>query len=201
MAPRHGFRSQRGAVERIVAACFWGQRFAVTCITTTTTSTSSTTLPTSLLSGRTLRLSPRKGKQAGTVTLRLASRDGAIDAGRGAGSADDPTLNGGSLALRLDAWDVDARLALPAAGWRQVRNGWRYHGSEGAVAVKDGKRLKVALALQGVSLQPSDPTPIGVLLRLGEQQLCLAFQPGTATLKRRSVVAHDGAAPDSCLTP
>lgn len=179
----------------------WGQRFAVTCVTTTTTSTSSTTLPTSLLGSKTLRLSPGNGKHAGTVALRLASRDGAIDAGRGAGSADDPTLHGGSLALRLNAWDVDASIALPAAGWRQVRNGWRYRGSEGAVTVKDGKRLNASLALQGVSLQSIDPTPIDVLLRLGEQQLCLAFQPGTATLKRRSIVAHDGAAPSACLLP
>jgi hypothetical protein len=180
----------------------WGQRFAVTCITTTTTSTSSTTLPTSLLPGKTLRLSAAKGrKHAGDVVLRLTSRDAAITAGRGAGSADDPTLHGGSVAVRLDGWDDDAAVALPAAGWRQIRNGWRYRGSEGSVTVKDGKRLDVSLVLDGVSLQSSDPTPIDVVLRLGEQQLCLAFQPGTATIKRHSIVAHDGAAPNACLTP
>src|SRR5262249_61931887 len=158
-------------------------------------------LPTSLLGGKTLRLSPGKGKHRDAVTLRLASRDGAIDAGRGAGSADDPTLHGGSLHVRLAAWDIDASVALPASGWRQIRNGWRYRGDEGVVSVKDGKRLRVSLALAGIDLQSTDPTPIDVLLSLGEQQLCLAFQPGTATLKHHSIVARDGAAPTACLAP
>jgi hypothetical protein len=179
----------------------WGQRFASTCVTTTTTSTSTTPLPTALVQGNTLRLAPGKGKHAGTLAARLVSHDPVVSAGRGAGSADDPTLHGGLVRIHSAAWGLDASHALAAADWRRTRSGWRYAAGGDKVVVKNGKLLRMSTTVDDTSVSATDPTPVDVLVQLGALRLCLAFQPGTAVMKRRGVVAHDGAAPSACLAP
>jgi hypothetical protein len=59
----------------------------------------------------------------------------------------------------------------------------------------------MAMTVDGASVSATDPTPVDVFVRVGELRLCLAFQPGTAVMKRRGVVAHDSAAPTACLAP
>src|SRR6185369_16911906 len=55
-------------------------------------------------------------------TLAVRSRDATIDLGGGVGSADDPTVNGGSVRVLSIEGDVfDRTYSLPASGWRVLR--------------------------------------------------------------------------------
>ena len=53
-------------------------------------------------------------------------------------------------------------------GWRQTRNGWRYASGGDKVVVKNGKLLRLSMAVDDASVGAIDPTPVDLLIRVGE---------------------------------
>jgi glucose/arabinose dehydrogenase len=172
---------------------------ATTTVTTTTTTTSTTTRPPApdeLLGGRRLTLKAH----AGTSSKRLLvlAKD-AVTLGDGNGSADDPTLAGGSLRVRTTAGcggPCDSLYPLAQSGWRRIgpagtNKGYKFRSKTGpirVVVVKTGRLLKaVGHGPLGHALA-ADPQPVDVALRLGARQYCLRFG-GAVTFKPPSQFA------------
>ena len=139
--------------------------------------------------------------------LSLVSKDPAISLGAGNGSADDPTLVGGTLRVVASGGDgVDATYDLPSSAWKLV-------GKEGAgkgyalkkampiksIVVKPGKQIKITG--KGADLNQSlasDPETVSVVLSLGELRYCFTFG-GTAEFKPgKKYLAKDAPAPVVC---
>ncbi|MCW5889937.1 MAG: hypothetical protein KIT14_05230 [bacterium] len=143
-----------------------------TTTSTTSTSTTSTTLPSEMLSGQKLMLLPTR--------LALLSNDRSVTAGRGLGTADDPTLVGG--ALRLRGTGFDRTFTLPAGAWgplsrKKPEKGYRLRGAAPvtAVVLKPGKQIKIAARGDlGVALD-ADVQPVQAELRIGGRRYCFAF--------------------------
>jgi hypothetical protein len=179
------------------------------CATTTTTTSptvTSTTFPPGAgqrLTGKKLSLKVKSADPA-EQSLAVLSKDPAIALGDGNGSADDPTLVGGSLRL-VSGGGFDATHPLPAAGWQVVGKpgagkGYRYKG-DGPVTVALVKRGKLVKAVGrgelGVSLG-TDPDPVAITLTIGGERYCLAFG-GTAVFDpERKFVAKEAEAPAAC---
>jgi hypothetical protein len=173
------------------------------------TSTTSSTLPpgTELLTGKKLLLKDRPGKPQ-KRGIGLLSQDPALSLGGGNGSADDPTLHGGTLRVVSTAGDgFDDTYALPADRWHHkgkagANKGYKYRPTKPirSVLVKPGGTLKVVA--KGPELGHtlgSDPTPVWAILTLGSRRYCVRFG-GTATFKEgKKLLAKDAAAPASCV--
>jgi hypothetical protein len=160
--------------------------------TVTTTTATTTTLPVSdeLLGGK--RLTLKAYADPANKRLLVVSKD-ALTLGGGNGSADDPTLAGGSLRVRTTAGcggPCDTAYTLAAAGWTRIgpagaNRGYRFRSKSGpirVVVVKRGRLLKaVGQGSLGHALA-ADPQPVEVALQLGARRYCLRFG-GTVTFK------------------
>lgn len=171
-----------------------------TTSTTTATSVTSSTRPDELLTARKLTLVERRRSRGGRGTVR--SRDPALGLGRGPNSPDDPTLVGGSMRIVSLAGAFDVGAALPAAGWKATKRGYRYRAPDGVrVRLTPGRRLKLRITGPDFPLGGVPPTPVVVVLRLGEQRLCFEFVEGTLNAKGTRLVAREAPRPSSCDEP
>jgi len=142
--------------------------------------------------------------------LGVRSRDATIDLGAGPGSADDPTIAGGSLRVLSIEGDVfDRTYPLFATGWRALRRrgsvyGYVFRGAEPIrrVQVKQGKGLRVFGKGSGLGhTLGGNPTPVRVVLTLGRQQYCMSFGGTVEFTSGVHYLARDAAAPDLCPLP
>src|SRR5262245_21940132 len=142
--------------------------------------------------------------------LGVRSRDATIDLGAGPGSADDPTIAGGSLRVLSIEGDVfDRTYPLPASGWRTLRRqgsvyGYSFRGSEAIrrVQVKQGTGLRVFGKGSGLGhTLGGDPAPVRVVLTLGPQQYCMSFGGAVDFKPGVRYLARAAAAPDICPLP
>lgn len=140
-----------------------------------------------------------------TPRLEVLSIDRRVHLGDGAGSADDPTLAGGSLRL-VGAGGLDVTYPLAPAGWapisrKKAEKGWKYRADAPIkkVLVKAGKQIKILG--KGASLAftlEADHDPVAVVLTLGTQRYCLSFG-GTPNFKPgKKYLAKKAPAPATC---
>lgn len=147
----------------------------------------------------------------GKRQLSLVSTDVAIGLGGGMGSADDPVVHGGSVRVLSIAGDVfDATYALPATGWRYLKKkgaivGYSFRGKGGAihgVIVRAGSLVRVSGSGKGLGhTLGGSPAPVRVVVRVGEQPLCMAFGGAVAFKPGRRFVAKGAPAPARCPLP
>jgi uncharacterized delta-60 repeat protein len=166
--------------------------------------TSTTAASGQRLTGRKLRL--KDGARPGRRAVTMVSRDPTLALGAGAGSADDPTLHGGSLRIvALGGDGFDDTYDLPTGRWRYLGKpsrgrGYRLRrtGPIRSILVKSGKllRLRGTGPQLGHSLGAA-PEAVSVVLTIGTQRYCLTFAGGTFRAGRR-YVAQDAAAPAAC---
>lgn len=157
------------------------------------------------VSGR--RLVLREGRSPARRRIVFSSRDGAIAAGAGPGSLDDPTLAGGTLRVAATGGDgFDATYDLPAAGWRPLRPerpqpGWLYEGDGPVRTVRllAGSRLDVVAtgAALGHSLA-AEPVHVDVQITIGAFRHCARFGGATRFVAGRRFVAKNASAPIAC---
>jgi hypothetical protein len=165
-----------------------------------------------LLTGDTLIL--------GKTALEVVSHDATIPVGQGQGTADDPTIHGGSLRVLSVEGDVfDTTYPLAASHWRVLHRkrhkksgssasgailGWVFSGPAPirSVVVKAGQEVRVTGKGKGLGhTLTANPTPVRVVLTVGAQQYCLAFG-GTVTFKAgKRLRATTASAPDVCPLP
>jgi hypothetical protein len=157
------------------------------------------------LSGKKLLLKAKADKPKSRGVM-LLSFDPAISLGDGNGSADDPTLHGGTLRVRSLAGGFDDTYELPAGRWSYVRKagdgkGYKLRPSKPikSIKVQPGKRVKIVAKGLGLGHDlAADPDPVDVLLTIGGHTYCLAFE-GQATFKPgKKFLAKDAPAPAVC---
>ncbi|HVN75198.1 MAG TPA: hypothetical protein VMT19_02695 [Thermoanaerobaculaceae bacterium] len=187
-----------------------------TTSSTTTTSaplptTTSTTLlaPADLLPGTTLVLKTTPG-DATKSTFSLTARTPTVTLGEGHGSADDPTLHGGSMRVASATAGFDDTYPLPAVGWKLVGKpaagkGWRYtdrvraNGPITAVVVTRGRVVRVAGKGSGLGHTLGvDPEPVEVTLAIGGHRYCLRFGGAVKWKANKSFGARAASAPGAC---
>jgi len=154
------------------------------------------------------KLALRDGEEPRARRLTLVARDPAITLGDGAGSADDPTLHGGTLRVTATAGPrpFDTRYDLPADGWRRLGSdarpkGWRFSGPKPVtrVTVRPGRSL--AVRARGLGLGHDlrlDPGTVEVTLSLGHQRHCIAFGGTTRFVGGRRFAGRKAPAPAAC---
>jgi polyvinyl alcohol dehydrogenase (cytochrome) len=138
------------------------------------------------------------------------SKDPTITLGGGNGSADDPTLFGGSVRVRTATGDrFDSTYNLPKAGWTTIgtpgRNkGYRFTSKAGPirrVVVIPGRRVKVIGTGAFTATLSTNPNPVDVVLRTGAKRYCVEFG-GVATFQAGKLFsAKDSPAPAACPAP
>src|SRR5262245_49568175 len=157
------------------------------------------------ISGKRLLLKENPNPVGRKIAVR--SNDAAITLGGGNGSADDPTLFGGSLRVRTSNGDLfDGTYDLPAAAWTTIgaqgqNRGYRFTSETGpikSVIVVPGRRIKVTGRGAFTQSLSTNPNPVDVVLRTGANRYCLEFG-GTVTFQAvKRFRAIDGPAPSSC---
>jgi hypothetical protein len=139
--------------------------------------------------------------------MTVLSADPTLSLGDGPGSADDPTVNGGSLRVLSHVGDeFDATYPLGAGSWRPLKRrdpskGWRYAASGGVtqVIVRPGRKLKIAG--RGSGLRHSlggNPNPVGIILTLGQRPYCLEFGGAARFTPGKTYRAQGAPAPAIC---
>ena len=160
----------------------------------------STTHP---LPGKQLVARQNSGKP-GRNRLVVQTKSGDV-AAAGAGSAGDPTLHGGTLAI--DWASGGALWDLPAEGWTPLRRGrgWRYAGASGPVrsaVLKDGRALRILVRGADIGLDlASDPAPVTATLSTGTRSHCLRFSEAQRLRAGKSLRATKAPAPATCPAP
>lgn len=131
------------------------------------------------LTGTKLVVSERPSR---TASRRLtAIIRGPVTLGEGLLSPDDPALNGGTFGVAgPDASGIDVTFALPQSGWRRLPRGKGYQfqssGSVRALVVKRGKLLRLkAKGPELPALLTAQPTPLSLVLTLGQHRYCVVF--------------------------
>ena len=158
-----------------------------TVVSTSTTTTTTPSGPTDERLGGGLTLSMKEGKPARSK-LKLRSLEQIsleeITLGRGPGSADDPTLHGGRLLVFSSvagSFVHEYPLDETTGTWsHKTERGVPRYVFKGTGAIKkativEGRNLKAngkgeALGLQ---LGDTDPSPVGVILEIGEHRYCM----------------------------
>lgn len=182
---------------------------ATVTTTTSVTTTTTATTPGNPIAGKKLLLTD-KPNQPRRRKLELLAKDPGISIGAGNGSADDPTLAGGTLRVVASRGDgFDALYDLPAAAWRRLgregeQKGYKLKNAPPikTVLVKPGKVVKVEGKGDGLGHSlAADPESVSVVLTLGGQRHCLAFGGGQGTVQfrpGRKFLAKDASAPTAC---
>jgi hypothetical protein len=179
-----------------------------TTTTVTTTTVTTTTFPAGAgqrLEGVKLSLKAKATtpeKQAAT----MVSKDPAITLGDGNGSADDPTIHGGSLRIATAIGDqFDVTFDLPADGWQLVGKpgagkGYKFRssGDVKVVIVKRGKQVKAVVKGELGLLLANDPDPVAVVVTTGAERYCTAFGGTVVFDADLKYVAKDAGAPQGC---
>jgi polyvinyl alcohol dehydrogenase (cytochrome) len=187
-----------------------GLSSAVVATTITTANGASSTSALSsagdqLLTGKqlVLRDSPDPAKRS----ISGGSKDPATTLGGGNGSADDPTLFGGSVRVRTATGDrFDSTYNLPKAGWTTIgapgRNkGYRFTSKAGPirrVMVIPGRRVKVIGTGAFTATLSTNPNPVDVVLRTGAKRYCAEFGGVTMFQAGKRFGAKDSPAPAAC---
>ena len=135
---------------------------------------------------------PLTGK---VLTLRTAaqnsvtakSKDSSIDLGGGVGSADDPTVSGGSLRVRSVVGGFDDTYPMPAGSWSVIGDpsnakGYRYKDPDQAngpikvAMLRSGKLIKAVGKGAGLNhTLAANPDPVDVVLQTGTKRYCMTF--------------------------
>ena len=165
-----------------------------------------------VLEGKSLRLTDNAARPT-AKSAKVLSKDSTVDLGGGNGSADDPTVNGGSLRVQSTAGGFDNTYPMPASGWSYIGKpgqGKGYHykdaklvnGPVKSATLKDGK---LQASAKGIGLGQTlgmNPDPVSVVLLTGGKHYCLSFGTSTnATMKftaGKLFSAKDAAAPGAC---
>jgi hypothetical protein len=141
-------------------------------------------------------------------TLLLRAADSGITLGGGNGSADDPTLTGGRLRVRIGT--STQTYELPAANWRTIgapganqgyvyRDPFLFAGPVVKAKVRAGQRLRiVAKGSQLLHTLGTNPDPVTVTLQTGDlgHRYCMRFGGVTAFKPNRFFRARG--APAGC---
>jgi hypothetical protein len=152
--------------------------------TTSTSSTTTSTLPQAceLIDGDKLELRSKTGKEKRGITMQ--SLDGDLGIGGGVGSADDPTIHGGTLRVVSAAGDVfDDTYPLPADRWKIVKRkkevvGYKFRKTKPikGIDVRAGEHVRVLGDGVGFGhTLETDPDPVHVVLTIGGHCWCLYF--------------------------
>jgi hypothetical protein len=175
-----------------------------TVTTTSAAPTTTTTLP-ELLPGKKLLLKDKEGKPQ-KRGLNLLLTGNTLSGGNGSG--DDPVQNGGSLSVASSAGGFAGSYNLPASGWKYVGKsgqgkGYKFKGATDvkSVVVKNGKIVAVG---KGSNLDISlanDPTPVTVVLDLGDQHYCARFGGTPKFTAGKKYLAKGAPAPSACGSP
>lgn len=152
----------------------------------TSTSTTTTTLP-ARLSGKKLLLKDNATKPQ-KESLQLISKDAGADQGAGPGSADDPTVSGGSLRLVGNLGSsvggaFDETYDLPAANWKPLKKkkpekGWKFAKGTPikSVVLKTGKQIAIKGKGEALGIDlGSEPSEVSAELRIGGRTYCFTF--------------------------
>jgi hypothetical protein len=185
--------------------------------TTTTTLAGSTTTTTTLpgttidqpLAGTKLLLKTKPGRPEKSKLVLLA-KDRALSIGDGPGSAEDPTLHGGSLRIASGTSPGGAFTGMhtlegewKTLGKPEAAKGYKWKSKSGPVRlvlVKNGKLLKAKAAGAQVGFDlDDDPNPVTVEVTIGARRYCLEFGGPDPKFKAdRKYVAKKAPAPGAC---
>jgi len=197
----------------VVEPCSNPTTTSTTVITTTTivSGSTTTTIPgeagQDLLPGKKILLKVKEGKPDKSSLLMLSQKSAETTIGRGEGTPDDPTQNGGRLLVASSPGGgfVDV-YSLDAAGWKARTkkgevSGWGFKDPDGpitSVSIKGGKSIAVkGKGTLGHDLD-DDPNPVQVVLEIGEHRYCLEFG-GTPKFKAdKKYLATKASAPTAC---
>ena len=134
------------------------------------------------LTGKVLTL-----RTAAQSSLTAKSKDSSIDLGGGVGSADDPTVGGGSLRVRSVVGSFDDTYPMPTGSWSVIGDpsnakGYRYKDPDQAngpikVAIlRSGKLIKAVGKGAGLNhTLAANPDPVDVVLQTGTKRYCMTF--------------------------
>jgi hypothetical protein len=159
-----------------------------------------------LVVGKKLVLRGRPAKPT-RQRVTLIAKDRTLTLGEGPGSLDDPTIRGGSLRI-VSGRDggFDATYELDAMQWSPLKRkdpfkGWKY--SRGTpikkILLRAGKLLKIVG--KGSELEQSleaDPSPVDVVLIVGNQRYCARFDETKKFKRGKQYVALTSGAPQAC---
>ena len=129
------------------------------------------------------------------LTLRTAaqnsvtakSKDSSMDLGGGVGSADDPTVSGGSLRVRSVVGGFDDTYPMPPGSWSVIGDasdakGYRYkdpdqvNGPIKVAILRSGKLIKAVGKGAGLNhTLAANPDPVDVVLQTGTKRYCMTF--------------------------
>jgi hypothetical protein len=142
-------------------------------------------------------------------SLSMRADDVAIDLGAGENSIDDPTLSGGHLFVRLGNGS-DATYELPAAYWSVVGSGpsrgYQYRDSAliagpiKSIRIRRGRFKAVGRGAQLVHSLATNPTPVTLIMQIGDRGQRYCTQYG-GTIEYKPGVVYRGRnapAPSSC---
>lgn len=173
------------------------------------------------ISARKLIMREERGTFLGSKPslVKVFTADDQITLGRGEGSLDDPTvqggdLDGGNVAMRsLSAGFEDLEVELRAAQWQRVPRsprrqlkGYKFKARKGfSVAIKQGKKRGVIkVSLQSVfnfTFASIQRQPIIVELRVGGQLFCMQFGGQLKKSTDSKLVIVDAERPSGCAMP
>jgi hypothetical protein len=171
-----------------------------------TSSSTTTTLPAFTdepLPGSKLVLKAKRGRPDAR-SVKLIARVPALTVGDGNGSADDPTLAGGTLSL--SGGGASVTFTLDAAEWRYLHKAGadkgyklRHAGPVRTIVVKRGKLLKVSVKSASLPWDlETSPAPIDVALTLGAHRYCWRFGGSPSLKPGRRLRLTNAAAPVDC---